>query len=194
MFKSVLKTVGVLLPAVGALVASSPVGAAQIGGGAGAVTGSVVLSPGFGLVPSLGQQSFTFNSIAIDGVFAADDTTAPAAVDTCVTTTLNAANVTGAGSVDGSVAADFGGVNAFTASGTCTSGATVTYATSANGGTFVRVGGLVVVAFLGGSCSISAPSPISATCELGVVAEFNPTNPPNDLKDFSFRGAYAAAG
>jgi len=194
MFKSALKAFGVLLPAVGALVASSPVGAAAVGGGAGAVTGSVVLSPGFGLVPSLGQQSFTFNSIAIDGVFAGVDSTGPVTA-TCVTTTLNAANVTGAGSVDGSIAADFGGVNAFTASGNCTNGGTVTYSTSAAGGTFVRVGGLVYVLFLGGQCTIIVGSGgVSATCELGVIAEFNPTNPPNDLKDFSFRGAYAAAG
>jgi len=190
MFKRALKAIGILLPAVGALVVSSPVGAAAVGGGAGVVTGSVVLSPGYGLVPSLGQQSFTFNSIAIDGAFAAADTVGPAAA-TCVTTTLNAANVTGAGSVDGSIAADFGGVNAFTASGTCTSGNTVSYSTPPAGCTFVRVGPLVIVLCAGGGCTIGSQG---ITCELYVIAEFNPTNPPNDLRDFSFRGAFGAAG
>lgn len=175
-----IKKLAFVAPLVGVLVAALPASAAN-GAGAGSVTGDVTLSPGYGTTTLTTPQAFTFNSVQITGVFVA-----ATPLQDCVTTNLNAAGVTGNSTLAVSnVAVDAGHVNGFTATDNVCVSATTT------GGTFVRVGGLVLVAFTGASCTVGSDT---AGCDIVVVAEFNPSGTSLPLTNFNFRGVYAAAG
>lgn len=167
-----------VIPFVAALVSGQPAMATS-GGGAGTVTGDVTLSPGYGTSTLTTPQAFTFNSVQITGVFAA----ATPAQD-CVTTNLNAAGVTGNSTLAvSSVAVDAGHVNGFTATDNVCVSVIVT------GCTFVRVGGIVVVVCTAAECVIG---PDGISCDIYLVALFNPSGTSLPLTNFNLRGSYVS--
>jgi len=190
-----LTILAVILPAISSLMEASPGLAVSTGGGGGVVVGTASLTPGYALPPSLAApQAYLFSSITFDGAFLlASVNGASGAEQGCVTTSLVAQNVEAASNASGWIAEDTGTVFPFTAAGTCDAvgGVGAAYATAFDS-LFVRVGGLMTIVSLNGTCTMGA---VQSPCGLVVAGTFEPTNPSqNPIVNFTLRGAFAAEG
>jgi len=143
------------------------------GGAAGAVTGTVNLSPGFATPPPAGldNQTFQFNSIVLTGVGASVQCAG-----------VLTANASAAGGSIAEVVAGGVGTLSINAGATCTVGAT----TIAASGVYVRVGVLVAVA-----ATTSAPGPGAVVVPVSVFLP-NQT-PPATIASATFAGVWALA-
>jgi hypothetical protein len=163
----------VIASAVAAIAMTAMPASAQ-GVGAGVISGTVNLSPGFATPPApLANQTFTFSGVTLAGVSAGLG---------CVGLVAASAQASG-GSIAENVAGGVGTLSA-TATGTCSVSGGVTLASS---GVYVRAGVLVVVAmtgtFDGATAAVVVP-----------VSLFLPNQtPPATTTSATFVGAWAVA-
>ncbi len=163
-------------------VGMATVPASAVGAGAGVVTGTVNLSPGFAFPPAASApQTFGFASATIAGAgVSVQGTTA-----SCAGAVMASANASGGTTVAENEAAGVGSLT-INATGSCTVGS---LNVTCGAGTYVRVGVIVVVA--DAACTVNG----DAGAVVVPVSLFIPNQPPpNTVVSALFAGVFTVAG